>query len=290
MNPRETGLHARHPSGRLLGAILLGLLAPLSAHALSGAGQHFETFPDAIQVEASCGVFQNLAINGAVLSDTGCLFRFENTSWGDGAASSFDRDPDRHFADDGSLTSEARSVLTSHQPYGLYSIELELAPGSASLVSAPFGFEIEVEFDIDEVEVEFEIPLLDEARGLFFDSNATGIPDLFEDPRTGVLEFFISTLSPDPGINSIEEEDGIHGIEVEAEFAWLSDGEVATRFSSFKNRRLGVEGLVVPSHSLPEPTTATLLALGLAFLELRSRHVARPRQEASRRLGGSCSQ
>ena len=163
MNPRETGLHARHPSGRLLGAILLGLLAPLSAHALSGAGQHFEAFPDAIQVEASCGVFQNLAINGAVLSDTGCLFRFENTSWGDGAVSSFDRDPDRHFADDGFLTSQARSVLTSHQPYGLYSIELELAPGSASLVSAPFGFEIEVEFDIDEVEVE----LIEGSNGVF---------------------------------------------------------------------------------------------------------------------------
>ena len=288
MNPREAGLHASRPSGRLLGAILLGLLVPLSAHALSGAGQDFQAFPGAIQVEASCGVFENLAINGAVLSDTGCLFRFENTSWGDGAASSFERDPDRHFADDGSLTSQARSVLTSHQPYGLYSIELELAPGSASLVSAPFGFEIEVEFDIDEVEVEFDIPLLDEARGLFFDSNATGIPDLFGDPRTGVLEFFISTLSPNPGVNSIEEEDGIHGIEVEAEFAWLSDGEVATRFSSFKGRRLGVEALVTPSHAVPEPTTSTLIALGLAFLGLRDRHVPRTCSEASKRLGGSC--
>ena len=33
-------------------------------------------------------------------------------------------------------------------------------------MSAPFGFEIEVEFDLDEVEVGFEIPLLDEARAV----------------------------------------------------------------------------------------------------------------------------
>jgi len=276
MSQRETRLQTSRPGGRLLAAILLGLMAPLSAHALSLADPHFEAFPEAIQVEASCGVFQNLAINGAVLSDTGCLFRFENTSWGDGAASSFERDPDRHFAASGSLTPEARDILAGHQPYGLYAIELELAPGSGSLVSAPVGFEIEVDTDRDGVEIEFEIPLRQAASGLFFDSNASDVPGPFVDARSGVLEFFVSTLSPDPSVNSIEEEDGIHGIEVEAEFAWLSDGEVATRFSSFKNRRLGVEGLVVPSHSVPEPTTSTLIALGLALLGLQARRAPRP--------------
>ena len=289
---REACVQARGLRGWVLAGSLLGLLAPFSAHGLSLPTAHFEAFPDTLQIGASCGTFENLSVNGNVLSATGCLFRVENTTFGDGAASAFERDPDELFARHDSLAPRARDVLSSNQPYGLYALELELAPGSGSLVSAPFGFEIDVTNRNSGVEVEFEIPLRHQTAGLLFDAAAREIHGLFQEPRSEVLDFFISTLSADPGANAIEEEDGVYGIEFEAEFAWVSEGEVETRFRSFRGRQIEVEGLVVPSQVVPEPATATLWLLGLAFAgwreartatRARSRYENRPASDAFHR-------
>lgn len=282
---RETGVRAWGLRGWILAGSLLGLLAPFSAQGLTVPTAHFESFPDTLQIEASCGSFENLSVNGDVLSATGCLFRVENTSSGDGAASAFERDPDSHFARRDSLTNRARAVLSSNQPYGLYALELELAPGSGSLVSAPFGFDIEVEDGDGEVEVEFEIPLRRRTTGLLFDPAAGEIPAPFQEPRIGVLDFFVSTLSADPRANAIEEEDDVQGIDFEAKFAWASGGEVETRFQSFRGRRVEVEGLVVPSRAVPEPDASTLWLLGLAFVAWReARTPTRARSRYGSRL------
>ena len=289
---RKNAGKATAARGWVLAGSLLGLLAPLAAHGLPVSSTYFESFPDTLQIGASCGAFENLSVNGDLLSATGCLFQIENTSFGDGEASAFERDPSRHFARTGPLTDRSREVLSENQPYGLYSLELELPPGSGSLVSAPFGFGIDIEAGRGEVEIEFEISLRNHAIGLLFDSAAEAIPTVFQEPRTGVLDFFVSTRSGDPLANATGEEDGSWGIEFEAEFAWEDGGEVVTRSRWFRGHQIEVEGLAFPTRAVPEPEALTLWLLGLVLAarretrspsRSRSTYGSRPASDACRR-------
>ena len=272
MESNQNGLHQSRLKIAFVVGIGIAVWGASTATAASLSGDHREAFPDAVNVVASCGVFESLAINDSLISETGCFFRLSNTSWGDGAASSFEREPDRHFSgDDSTLVDPARAALESNQPYGMYAVKFELAPGSGSFVSAPSGFDIEIEDEEDEVEVEFELALEPNASGFLFDDNAGSIPALFSDPQTGMWDFFISTPSPDPLGNVIDDDDDSDGISVEVDFAWMADGEIKTRFSSFEGRRLEVEKQITSVAQVPEPSTSVLLVLGIGLLGLKRR-------------------
>ena len=230
-------------------------------------------FPDAISVSAEFGAFSGLIINGDTIDDTGILISIANTSWGDGGASAFERRPDDHFTDDGhGLSSAARRAIADGQPYGIYELEIELPIEVLDLLSAPEGFSIEFEREDGETEIEFEIDLDEGAVGLVFDPEASFIPDVFEDPFTGVLQFFLQTEA--------DALDDVYAafVEVEAEFTWEEDGEVVDRFQrgEFRHRELEVE-TKAKIDVIPEPTTGMLTALGLAQLALRRRRAARGR-------------
>jgi hypothetical protein len=235
--------------------------------ALSYSGDDVQ-FPDAISVTAEFGAFSGLMINGDTIDEVGILTSIQNTSWGDGLASAFERHPDDHFSDDhGRLSDAARRAIAGGQPYGIFELEVELPFEVLALLSAPDGFDIEFEREEGETEIEFEIDLDDGAIGLLFDGRAPNIPGIFEDPRTGLLQFFLSTES-----DVLDGFDEVYMalVEVEAEFAWAEGGEVVDRFEGgeFRHRELEVEKSVKIA-VIPEPGTGLLTILGLVVLAAR---------------------
>ena len=256
-----------------LGLVQSGALAST----MPAPGAYFESFPDTLSVEATCGNFPSLSVNGGQFSGNGCHIQVRNTSWGDGEASSFERDPAEAFQGRyGGLSPAARAAISGGQPYGVYEIELEMAAGS-ELVSYPSFLHPEYENEHGEgVEIELEIELGSHPRGLLFDSAAEqSIPALFRDPQTGTWDIFISTTSSDASQVGGDHEDGIHGIGFEAEFAWAMNGQVTDEFGSTRRHSSGeeleVEGIVVPAQLIPEPSSRLLLTMGLVALSLYAR-------------------
>lgn len=287
----RAGRHARFSMGNSTHArwLLVSLLLWLPQSSALASSIHrgdfdFDEFPDALSVEAACGTFVNLSINGSVLSGNGCHIQIRNTSWGDGFASSFERDPEDDFrGPHGGLSPIARAAIGSGQPYGIYELELEL-PVDSTLISAPSFLDFEHEREHGGgSEIELEIDLDKHPRYLLFDSEAENIPDVFRDAQTGTWELFLSIASSNSSSGNGLPPVHVDEIEVEAAFAWEEDGAVTDEFGdnwrAIDGEELEVEVTIIPAQVIPEPSTALLLALGLGALA----RYARPRHPASAR-------
>ena len=230
-------------------------------------------FPDAIAVTMQFDTFVGLNINGDTINDTGFLIQVDNTSFGDGAFSSFATDPDGNFAVNEVLTAAAETALTNNQPFGLFAFGAGMPVGSGAFVSAPSGFTVGGPGLGDLPEINFVIALNNTplvADGLFFDPNAPTIPNPpFTNSRTGTAEFFISTPAGfDPSQLPIGNE-GLPVLDIATRMAWQSgaDPNDAAFVMGFNGEELRPRGEML----IPEPSTALLLASGLAALALRRR-------------------
>ncbi len=208
-------------------AALTWLLAVSDARATTLLLESLGNFPDAVEVTARFGTFAGLQINGDEISATGFHFTVRNTSFGDGAASSFEADPDGDFAENDILTAAAAAAISARQPYGLYIFGAGLPPGSGAVVSAPPGFSLNIQGG----EVNFEKDP-GNPDGFLFDNDAPSIPSQFTNPQTGVFDFFISTVSLNLLDNLLAEDDGMPAINIMTSMAWVETGSVQTVFSA----------------------------------------------------------
>ena len=256
-------LRIQNLRGCAVGLCALAPAAGVSAGVL--LEESLGNFPDAVEIKTLFGTFTDLSINGDLINGTGFLFSVSNTSWGDGASSSFAQDPDGHFAVDDTITPAASAAIGGAQSFGLFAFGAHLPTGSGVVTSAPDGFAVNIEPDNDHppgvaVEVNFEIASAD---GLLFDRNATGIEAIFTNPRTGKLAFFISTPTANILDNLLAEDDGLPAVDVMTSLAWAEVGEIAARFNApgetFNDSRLRPRGEMV---LVPEPGVLVLLVGG----------------------------
>ncbi len=149
--------------------------------------------------------------------------------------------------------------------------------GSGAVTSAPAGFEAHVQTNGggspgSAVSVYFAIDLAN-PDGLLFDQQATGIDPVFTNPRTGSIQFFISTATTDVLDNLLFEIDGLPAVYVDAVFAWERDGATATAFSApglvFDGKAMVPRGGIV---LVPAP--ATIAAVVVPFAARRRRRPA----------------
>lgn len=119
-----------HRGTRFCAAVIAA--AAMFGHADLAHG-HLGNFPDAVILTAEFDTWVGLIVNGVVIPDgtPGFLFRIQNTSFGDGMASSFEEDPDGDFANMDVLTPAARAAISAAQPFGLYGFGVQLPTGAA---------------------------------------------------------------------------------------------------------------------------------------------------------------
>jgi len=226
--------------------LVLGEVHPLRATPITFS-ENLGNFPDAVAISA-----------------TGFLFHLTNTSFGDGAHSSFVRKPDGAFTVNHLLTATAAAELNAGQPFGIFSFGAALPDGAGQLTSAPSGFAKSLDPLNQSTglrEVNFRINLADGANGPIFDSAAPSIPSAFINPRTGTFDFFISTPSGFTLASLPGTPDG-PGIDVKTELAWMSAGTVLT-FLPNPGDELAPRGQL---QATPEPSSLILMASGLAGL------------------------
>lgn len=132
----------------------------------------------------------------------------------------------------------------------------------------------------DEAWVEFSFRIdLARAAGLLFDDAAPTPGALFRTPRTGFLEFFVSTSRGEELDELLGGKHGAPALDVSTALAWIDGREIATRFDEsceeFDGEPLKPRGeLVALLQPIPEPRTTAQIALGLLLLA----RLGRPRR------------
>src|SRR5262249_20244995 len=148
---------------------------------------------------------------------------------------------------------------------GLFQFGAQLPAGSGAVVSAPSGFLLNIQPDPGfppgvAVEVNFTVNL-STPNGLLFDPAASGIPPIFTNPRTGALDFFISTPSANLADNLLALDAGQRGIDIMTSLAWAASGSVGTTFSApgqtFDGNGLRPRGQLTPVAVVTTTSTST---------------------------------
>lgn len=251
--------------GGLLCAAVTGCLTlqPVPGHAaLVDLVEDFGNFPDAVAVTGQYGDFVGLSINGdPPITATGFKFNVSNTSWGDGAFSSFVNNPDGNFATDDVLTPAAAAAIAAAQPFGIFSFTAHVAGASVTVESGPAQFDFSPAVD----EVVFEI--MPPNDGLVFDPVLAPPPPqvnpIFTNPEFGTVMFFVGV--PDSTPFSTFGTD----IDVSTELAWfdatLNGGSGGVQ-TMLLNRRFRPRGELEGVAAVPIPPALPLFLSALAAL------------------------